>query len=78
MDHSAMIDLRLSESRKAVDVLAAQKARLVTAIELLTNTLKAGGTVFTCGNGGSAAEALHLAEELTGRYKINRAALRAI
>ncbi|MEI6273256.1 MAG: SIS domain-containing protein, partial [Phycisphaerae bacterium] len=78
MDHSAMIDLRLSESRKAVDALAAQKARLVTAIELLTNTLKAGGTVFTCGNGGSAAEALHLAEELTGRYKINRAALRAI
>ncbi len=73
-----MIDLRLSESRKAIDVLAAQKARLVTAIDLLTNTLKAGGTVFTCGNGGSAAEALHLAEELTGRYKINRAALRAI
>ena len=34
--------------------------------------------MFTCGNGGSAAEALHLAEELTGRYKINRAALRAI
>ena len=73
-----MIDLRLSESRKAIDALAAQKARVNTAIELLTNTLKAGGTVFTCGNGGSAAEALHLAEELTGRYKINRAALRAI
>lgn len=41
-----MIDLRLSESRKAIDALAAQKARLVTAIELLTNTLKAGATVY--------------------------------
>ena len=39
MDHSAMIDLRLSESRKAIDALSAQKTRLNTAIELLTNTL---------------------------------------
>ena len=31
--------------------------------------LRAGGTVFTCGNGGSAAEALHLAEELVGFYR---------
>lgn len=73
-----MIDLRLAESRKAVEALTSLKPRVATAVELLTRTIKAGGTIFTCGNGGSAAEALHLAEELTGRYKSNRAALRAI
>jgi D-sedoheptulose 7-phosphate isomerase len=41
-------------------------------------SLKAGGTVWTCGNGGSAAEAQHFAAELVGRYKRERAALRAV
>lgn len=37
-----------------------------------------GGLLATCGNGGSAAEALHLAEELTGRYRSTRAPRRAV
>jgi D-sedoheptulose 7-phosphate isomerase len=41
-------------------------------------SLKAGGTLLTCGNGGSAADALHLAEELVGRYSRERRALPAI
>jgi D-sedoheptulose 7-phosphate isomerase len=41
-------------------------------------TLEAGGTIFTAGNGGSAAQAMHLAEELIGRYRSNRAPHRAI
>jgi D-sedoheptulose 7-phosphate isomerase len=41
-------------------------------------SLRAGGTVWTCGNGGSAAEAQHFAAELVGRYKRERAALRAV
>lgn len=40
--------------------------------------LRAGGTVWTCGNGGSAAEAQHFAAELVGRYKRERDALRAV
>jgi D-sedoheptulose 7-phosphate isomerase len=40
--------------------------------------LQAGGQVFACGNGGSAADALHLAEELVGRYRGERRALPAI
>lgn len=42
------------------------------------NALRAGGTVWTCGNGGSAAEAQHFAAELVGRYKREREALRAV
>jgi len=40
--------------------------------------MAAGGKVLTCGNGGSAAEAAHLATELLGRYKSNRPALPAV
>jgi D-sedoheptulose 7-phosphate isomerase len=41
-------------------------------------TLQAGGKILTCGNGGSAADALHLAEELVGRYNRNRRSLPAV
>ncbi|MGF1656229.1 MAG: D-sedoheptulose 7-phosphate isomerase [Verrucomicrobiales bacterium] len=37
-----------------------------------------GGKVLACGNGGSAADALHLCEELVGRYRANRRALPAV
>ena len=40
--------------------------------------LKAGATLFSCGNGGSAADALHFAEEFTGRYRGNRRPLPAL
>ena len=41
-------------------------------------SIKRGGTVFICGNGGSAAQAQHFAAELIGRYKHERRALPAI
>ena len=40
--------------------------------------LESGGTVFFCGNGGSAADAQHLACELSGRYLMDRPALAAV
>jgi len=49
--------------------------RIVAAI---TQALRQGGKVLTCGNGGSAAEALHLAEEMIGRFHRHRAPLAAI
>ena len=44
----------------------------------LTRSLSSGGTLFWCGNGGSAADSQHLAAELVGRFKKNRRALRSI
>jgi len=38
------------------------------AADAILDRLGRGGTLYTCGNGGSAAEAMHLAEELIGRY----------
>ena len=37
-----------------------------------------GGTIFSCGNGGSAADAMHFAEELSGKYRLPRKALRGV
>ena len=46
--------------------------------EICKNSLNHGNTIFFCGNGGSAADAQHLAAELVGRFKTNRAPLKAI
>ncbi|TCV91551.1 D-sedoheptulose 7-phosphate isomerase [Biostraticola tofi] len=45
---------------------------------LLADTFKAGGKVLSCGNGGSHCDAMHFAEELTGRYRENRPGYPAI
>lgn len=69
---------RLVQSRMAVESLEAVQDSLAEVVSAVAGALAAGGTVFTCGNGGSAAEALHFAEELTGRYRADREPLRAI
>jgi D-sedoheptulose 7-phosphate isomerase len=48
------------------------------AIALLADALTAGNKVLACGNGGSMADAMHFAEELTGRFRGNRRALPAL
>ena len=48
------------------------------AAEAAIECLESGGTVFFCGNGGSAADAQHLAAELAGRYFVDRPSLAAV
>lgn len=43
--------------------------------DLLVDMFRQGGKVFSCGNGGSLCDAMHFAEELTGRFRHERAAL---
>jgi len=45
---------------------------------VIINAIQNGGKLLTCGNGGSAADALHLSEELVGRYNKERRGLPAI
>lgn len=52
--------------------------RIAKAANAILNSLQMGGKLLTCGNGGSAADALHLAEELVGRYKMERRPLPAV
>ena len=48
------------------------------AAEKIKFTFESGNKILTAGNGGSAADALHLAEELIGRFEKNRRSLPAI
>ncbi|MBD3349213.1 MAG: SIS domain-containing protein [Candidatus Eisenbacteria bacterium] len=58
---------------------AEQLPEAVAAVaDLLSSTLESGGKVLLCGNGGSAADALHLAAELQGRLRRERRGLPAI
>jgi D-sedoheptulose 7-phosphate isomerase len=53
-------------------------ARCERFSQMLTETIRNGGNVFSCGNGGSHCDAMHFAEEMTGRYRKNRRALGAL
>jgi D-sedoheptulose 7-phosphate isomerase len=69
---------RLNGSVAAVTSLQAKIPDLARISDLLCDRLAAGAALYTAGNGGSAAQALHLAEELIGRYRGDRKPLRAI
>jgi D-sedoheptulose 7-phosphate isomerase len=53
-------------------------APIARAAALLADTLRGGGKVLACGNGGSAADAQHFAAELVNRFEIERAPLAAV
>ncbi len=52
--------------------------KIEEAASLMADAIKKGGKILSCGNGGSHCDAMHFAEELTGRYRENRKALPAI
>jgi D-sedoheptulose 7-phosphate isomerase len=51
--------------------------KIAAAAELLIATLANGNRIYSCGNGGSMSDAMHFAEELSGRYRKNRKGLSA-
>ena len=58
--------------------LAAMAAPIETAVRAMVASLKAGGKVMACGNGGSAADSQHFAAELLNRFEKERPPLAAI
>jgi D-sedoheptulose 7-phosphate isomerase len=72
------IERAIRTSARVVASLAKQSRRIAAIQDLIVSALRAGNKVLAAGNGGSAAEALHLAEELVGRYKSNRRSLPAV
>ncbi len=59
-------------------VINTMEEKLEAASALAVETLKNGNKILLCGNGGSAADAQHIAAELTGRYKTERRGLPGI
>lgn len=68
----------LAETIRTLESLSAIRPQIDTAADLIITTLKGGGKLLICGNGGSAAEAAHFATELVGRYDGKRRSLPAI
>src|SRR3989338_7245208 len=71
-----------SEFAEHLKIVGMVHESLSNAIEktalILSKSLSNGGTLFWCGNGGSASDSQYLAAELVGRFKKNRRALRSI
>lgn len=67
-EHVSLVE-RIERSAATIAALASLADPIEAAAAAITASLTGGGTVYTCGNGGSAAEAIHLAEELIGNYK---------
>ena len=65
----------LDEALGALQALMSNETalqRIAAAGSLLADTFAAGGRAYSCGNGGSMCDAMHFAEELTGRFRDNR------
>lgn len=76
-----IVQFNLKQSKQALENLLASPAALANiaaAAELMGRSLDNGGRVFSCGNGGSMCDAMHFAEELSGRYRDDRKALSAV
>jgi D-sedoheptulose 7-phosphate isomerase len=75
-----LIKANLIEAQSALEALLANDAALESiqaAGEALVKTFSGHGRVFSCGNGGSMCDAMHFAEELSGRFREDRPALGA-
>ena len=76
-----LIQRELDEARHVLDQFLADSANLEAierAAQLMADALQTGRKIISCGNGGSHCDAMHFAEELSGRYRDNRRSLAAI
>ena len=75
----SIIELEFSEHLKTAQATLEYIAEpLETAVKLCIDSLYSGGKILIFGNGGSAADAQHIAAEMVGRYKVERKGLAAI
>jgi D-sedoheptulose 7-phosphate isomerase len=75
------IKSHFTEAANTLEQFLAQPENLnniLSAGSAMVNTIQKGGKILSCGNGGSHCDAMHFAEELTGRYRENRAPIAAI
>ncbi|MCF2489541.1 D-sedoheptulose 7-phosphate isomerase [Dyadobacter sp. CY347] len=81
MDYQSIISQELKEAQTVLDQFLndpIQIEKIENAARLMSDAILANGKIISCGNGGSHCDAMHFAEELTGRYRDNRRSLPAI
>jgi D-sedoheptulose 7-phosphate isomerase len=80
MDLIPQIKNQFEESQRILSEFQTEEnfQKINTAIELMSAALKNGNKIISCGNGGSMCDAMHFAEELSGRFRNNRRGLAAV
>jgi len=76
-----IITQELNEAQQVLTAFLADPqhtASIEAAATLMADAIKAGNKIISCGNGGSHCDAMHFAEELSGRYRNERRSLAAI
>ena len=68
------------QAKEILDLFSTEQnmQKISDAIEILSTSLSQGGKVISCGNGGSMCDAIHFAEELSGRFRNDRRGLAAL
>ena len=74
----SIIENEFAEHLKVAEKISSLTGNVETVAQLCISSLNNGGKILIFGNGGSAADAQHIAAELVGRYKIERKGLPAI
>jgi D-sedoheptulose 7-phosphate isomerase len=77
----SIIIQELEEARKVLDNFIAQKEnieKIEQASKIFASAIQQGNKIIACGNGGSHCDAMHFAEELSGKYRLTRRALPAL
>jgi D-sedoheptulose 7-phosphate isomerase len=75
VDRNNIITSHIKEHQQAISNISSYSiANIATSI---VSAINLGGTIYTCGNGGSAADASHLVAELVGRFEKNRKPIKA-
>ncbi len=77
-DLQAMFDSEMERRISGPDRGSSTRDSFLTLCGMIADTVASGGTIFICGNGGSAAQAQHFAAELVGRFKRERIAIPAV
>ncbi|MFC1545613.1 SIS domain-containing protein [Gemmatimonadota bacterium] len=77
-DLQAMFDSEMERRLSGPDWGPSIREPFLALCGMIRDTVASGGTIFICGNGGSAAQAQHFAAELVGRFKRERRGISAI
>jgi D-sedoheptulose 7-phosphate isomerase len=81
MDHIASIKQEFHEAAQTLQLFMSEEKNfelISDAIRLMVTSLQQGGKIISCGNGGSMCDAMHFAEELSGRFRDDRAPIAAM
>ena len=81
MNHNDEVKKQFEESFQILQKFISEEgnfSNISNAAEIMSKALKAGNKIISCGNGGSMCDAMHFAEELSGRFRNNRKSLAAL